>query len=85
MSPHLRRSRITGRYEVALPVGASYVVGATAPGYMFYSKKFEIPRNMSFQIIRQDIPLTPIKKDSSIVLENIYFDFDNCPERSNIF
>jgi len=71
----------TGRYEVALPVGNDYVVSATCPGYMFYSKKFEVPLTMGFQIVRQDIPLTPIKANESIVLENIYFDFDKATLR----
>lgn len=71
----------TGRYEVALPVGNNYVVSATTPGYMFYSKKFEVPQSMNFQILRQDIPLTPIKANETIVLENIYFDFNKATLR----
>lgn len=71
----------TGRYEVALPVGATYIVSATSPGFMFYSRKFEAPADMAFTILRHDIPLIPIKKDSMIVLEHIYFDFNKATLR----
>jgi peptidoglycan-associated lipoprotein len=36
---------------------------------------------MAFTILRHDIPLIPIKKDSMIVLEHIYFDFNKATLR----
>ena len=57
------------------------MVSASTPGYMFFSKKFEVPKGMAFKIVRQDIPLQPVKKDLTIVLENIYFDFNKATLR----
>ncbi len=67
-----------GNYFVSLPTGSSYAFNVSHPGYLFYSDHFEIARRYSrLEPFRKDIPLEPIRKGKSIVLNNIFFDFDS--------
>jgi len=45
-------------------------------GLPFHSENFVIPENAQYQEIQKDIYLKPIKVGQSIVLRNIFFDFD---------
>jgi len=64
----------TGDYLVVLPVGRNYSVSATRDGYFFYSQSFELPKDTTYQEIKKDILLEPIKKGTKVVLNNIFFE-----------
>lgn len=66
----------TGRYLVSLPSGKNYGIAVKKEGYLFHSENFVIPENAQYQEIQKDIYLKPIKIGQSIVLRNIFFDFD---------
>ncbi|MGB4229892.1 MAG: OmpA family protein, partial [Bacteroidales bacterium] len=71
----------TGRYLVSLPSGKNYGIAVKKEGYLFHSENFVIPENAQYQEIQKDIYLKPIKIGQSIVLRNIFFDFDKATIR----
>ena len=65
-----------GRFLLSLPSGRNYGENVNAPGYLFHSENFNIPDTATYQIIDQVIELDKIAVGKSIVLNNIFFDFD---------
>lgn len=65
-----------GRFLLSLPSGRNYGENINAPGYLFHSENFNIPDTATYQIIEQVIELDKIAVGKSIVLNNIFFDFD---------
>lgn len=76
----------TGKYLVTLPSGFNYGIAVRKEGYMFHSENFIIPDTLSFREFNLDIKLKPIEVGNSVVLKNIFFDFDKSsirPESMN--
>ena len=65
-----------GRFLLSLPSGRNYGENINAPGYLFHSENFNIPDTATYQVIEQVIELNKIAVGKSIVLNNIFFDFD---------
>ncbi len=72
----------SGRYLVSLPSGKNYGISVSADGYLFHSENFNIPENAAYQEIEKDFFLKKIAIGSSIVLKNIFFDFNQASLRS---
>jgi outer membrane protein OmpA-like peptidoglycan-associated protein/tetratricopeptide (TPR) repeat protein len=67
-----------GDYLISLPSGAGYAFNVSHPGYLFYSDYFEIDKRYDrLEPLRKDIPLDPLSKGTSVVLNNIFFDVDS--------
>jgi outer membrane protein OmpA-like peptidoglycan-associated protein len=66
----------TGKYLVTLPSGKNYGIAVSADGYLFHSENFDIPLTASYQEVTKDVQLQPISVGSTIVLRNVFFDFD---------
>ena len=64
----------TGQYYVALPAGRTYSITASREGYLFYSERFEVPRDATTSTITKDIALTPVERGRTRLL--VFFDFD---------
>ena len=62
----------TGNFLMVLAEGSEYSLYVNNSGYLFRSLTF----NYASDPVEQDILLTPIKKGSVAVLENIFFDTD---------
>ncbi|MEI8135740.1 MAG: OmpA family protein [Bacteroidota bacterium] len=76
----------TGKYLVTLPSGKNYGIAVKRDGYLFHSENFSIPDNAAFQEFTKDVALKKIEIGSTIVLRNIFFDFDRAtirPESAN--
>jgi len=69
-----KSNEVTGEYLVVLPAGRDYSVSANADGFFFYSQSFELPKDISYKEITNDIGLEPIKKGTKVVLNNIFFE-----------
>lgn len=67
----------TGKYLFILPPGKNYNVTYEAEGYLFKSENLIVPKNSSFQSMKREIRLAPIKANESIVLNNVFFEFDS--------
>ena len=62
---------VDGSYVVVLQPGRSYVITSEAPGYLFYSDRFDVPSDSKNNTVRKDIAMT-----RDIVRLLVYFDFD---------
>ncbi len=62
-----------GEYSVALPSGKNYGFSVTAPGYMFHSENFNIPKTNKYEEIVKNIALQPMTAGSKIILYNTFF------------
>ncbi|MDA3820384.1 MAG: OmpA family protein [Candidatus Delongbacteria bacterium] len=71
----------TGKYIVSLPSGKNYGISVKAEGYLFHSENFNIPAATGYQEVIKDIVLSKVGVGSSIVLKNIFFDYDKATLR----
>ncbi len=71
-----------GSYLVSLPAGRNYGLNFNADGYLFNSLNFDLPDTALFQDIYKEIRLKKIKVGKSIVLRNIFFDYNQFTIRS---
>jgi outer membrane protein OmpA-like peptidoglycan-associated protein len=68
---------LTGEFLVCLPVHNLFALNVSKPGYLFYSENFSLNNpGDSLKTFIKDIPLQPIKIGKTMVLNNIFFDFD---------
>jgi outer membrane protein OmpA-like peptidoglycan-associated protein len=72
----------SGKYLVTLPSGKNYGIAVKRDGYLFHSENFNLPDNADFQEFNKDVALKKIEVGSTIVLKNIFFDFDKATIRS---
>ncbi|HTA63242.1 MAG TPA: OmpA family protein [Bacteroidia bacterium] len=76
----------TGKYLVSLPSGKNYGIAVKKDGYLFHSENFDLPATADYQEVEKNIELKKIDVGKSIVLRNIFFDFDKAtirPESAN--
>ncbi|HLG03862.1 MAG TPA: OmpA family protein, partial [Bacteroidia bacterium] len=66
----------TGKFLVSLPSGKNYGIAVKADGYLFHSENFDIPASENYQEITKDIELGKIDVGSTIVLRNVFFDYN---------
>ncbi len=65
-----------GDYTIALPVGKDYAFNVSKKGYLFYSDNFSLKDTAAGKPFSINIGLQPIAVNASVVLKNIFFDFD---------
>ena len=75
----------TGKYLISLPSGKNYGITVKATGYLFHSENLNIPPTTIYQEIEKDIKLKKMEVGSTIVLNNIFFDFDKSTLRNESF
>lgn len=73
----VRSDSVTGRYFLVLTQGKHYGVFISKKGYLFEDLSFQATGTTALSPDTVDIPLSPIRIGFSMVLENIYFDFDS--------
>jgi outer membrane protein OmpA-like peptidoglycan-associated protein len=76
----------SGKYLVTLPSGKNYGIAVKKESYLFHSENFNIPEGADYQEYNKDVALKKIEVGSTIVLRNIFFDFDKAtirPESAN--
>ena len=67
----------TGQFILILPLGQDYALNINKKGYLFHSENFSLLNSGdSVQIKFLDIPLSPIEIGGTVVLKNIFFEFD---------
>ncbi|MDP4866101.1 MAG: OmpA family protein [Crocinitomicaceae bacterium] len=71
----------TGKYLVSLPAGKNYGIAVKKDGYLFHSENFDIPKTAAFQEVEKDVELKKLAVGGTIVLKNIFFDFDKATLR----
>jgi outer membrane protein OmpA-like peptidoglycan-associated protein len=63
-----------GNYLSVLPLGKNYAFNVSKKGYLFYSGRFEMKEDAGQTQFKNDIPLQPLQKGTSMVLRNIQFE-----------
>lgn len=66
----------TGKYLVSLPSGKNYGIAVTAEGYLFHSEHFNIPEEAAYKEVVKNFDLQKLGIGNSIILKNIFFDYD---------
>ncbi len=66
----------TGNYLITLPTGRDYAFNVNRRGYLFYSENFSFIHKSPDSTYNIDIPLQPLEANATIVLKNIFFDFN---------
>ena len=70
--------KITGEYFVCLPIEKNYAFNVSKPGYLFFSGNFSlIGLEDPEKPYIMNIPLNPIQSGVSVVMQNIFFEFDS--------
>lgn len=67
----------TGRYFFVLTEGDEFGAFAKSAGYLFEDFLFSVEESSLLEPDTIDILLTPIEKDLSMILENVFFEFDS--------
>jgi outer membrane protein OmpA-like peptidoglycan-associated protein len=76
-----KSNAVTGKYLVNLPSGKNYGIAVRKEGYLFHSENFNIPAGADFQEYEKNIGLKKIEVGNTIILKNIFFDFDKATLR----
>lgn len=64
----------TGKYNLSVPAGAKYNVVVKAPGYLVYSTTLDLTDTSKKKVL-DNIVLQPIKLNTPVALNNIFYDF----------
>jgi len=73
----VKSDAITGEYTVVLTEGREYGLYVEKKGYLFADYSFNVNEIENFNSDNLEIELQPIKEGVSMVLNNIYFEFDS--------
>ncbi len=66
----------SGKYLVSLPSGKNYGIAVKMDGYLFHSENFDIPIIATYQEVTKDVELEKIAVGATIVLRNVFFDYN---------
>lgn len=66
----------TGAYQIVLPSGEKYGYLAEAEGFLSINANIDLTEQEEYQELEQDLYLVPIEKDQTLVMNNVFFDFD---------
>jgi len=75
----------TGNYLVSLPSGKNYNITVDAKGYLFYSTNISIPDTSEFKELIKNIKLNKIEVGNKVVLNNIFFDYNQTSLRTDSY
>ncbi|HWZ21339.1 MAG TPA: OmpA family protein, partial [Cytophagaceae bacterium] len=66
----------SGNYQMILPSGNNYGYLAEKPGFISVNSNIDLTKMTEYKEYHKDLYLTPIEVGQSIVINNIFFDFD---------
>ena len=65
-----------GSYKIVLPCGKNYGFSAKANGFYSVSENIDLTVNAGYKEIKKDLYLVPIEIGETVILNNIFFDFN---------
>jgi flagellar motor protein MotB len=74
---HLQSDPENGSFFLPVYPGTNYAFNISKTGYLFYSENLNFRDSLIFTSIEKTFELTPIQQGNSMVLNNIFFDFDS--------
>ena len=75
----------TGNYQIILPSGRKYGYLAQKEGFISVNSNIDLTKMAEYKEYQRDLYLTPIEDGQSIVINNIFFDFDKYDLRKESF
>lgn len=75
----------SGAYLINLPSGKNYGLNVSKDGYLFHSENFNIADTVDYQEVIIDVDLQRIEIGTTVVLKNIFFDYDKASLRPESF
>ncbi len=75
----------SGGYIFNLPSGKNYGINVSKDGYLFHSENFNIADTADYNEVVIDIELQKIEVGTTVVLKNIFFDYDKATLRPESF
>ena len=78
----------TGEYEILLPAGEMYGIRAEAEGFVAESQNIDLrdfKEDGEYFVDGKDLYLVPIEKESTVVMNNVFFDFDKSVVKSESY
>ncbi len=67
---------ITGEYLMVLPGGSEYALYISKLSYVFQSLHFNYLQSEEAEPVIMNVYLSPVEKDASVILNNLFFDVD---------
>jgi outer membrane protein OmpA-like peptidoglycan-associated protein len=71
---------MNGSYVVVLQPGRRYAITAESPGYLFYTDRFDVPRESPNNLVRKDVLMT-----RDVVRLLVFFDFNKASLQSDSY
>ncbi|HEY9114575.1 MAG TPA: OmpA family protein, partial [Bacteroidales bacterium] len=68
---------VNGEFLLILHPGTDYAFNISKKGYLFYSENFNLNATTSENSVSKEFKLSPIQSGNSLVLNNIFFDFNS--------
>lgn len=75
----------TGDYEIILPSGEQYGYLAEAEGFLSISANIDLTEQQEYKEVTQDLYLVPVEREQTIVMNNVFFGFDQSALRNESF
>ncbi len=75
----------SGTYQIVLPSGKNYGYLAQKEGFISINSNVDLTAMPNFKEYQQDLYLTPIEVGETVVINNIFFDFDKYDLRKESF
>ncbi|MEJ2595559.1 MAG: OmpA family protein [bacterium] len=72
--------RMTGEFLMVLQPGKKYAFNIAKKGYVFYSEHFNLDTT-GVRSVNKDFLLSPLRDGATLVLNNLFFDFDRATIR----
>jgi outer membrane protein OmpA-like peptidoglycan-associated protein len=76
-----RSNSSTGNFLLSLPSGKNYGISVSASGYLFHSENFDLQDTATYKEVVKVIELKKVKVGKTIVLNNVFYDFDKATLR----
>ncbi len=71
-----RSNSSSGNFLLPLPTGKDYGISVSATGYLFHSENINMPDTGGYKEVVKVIELKKLKAGKTIVLNNVFYDFD---------
>jgi len=77
----LQSNSSSGEFLASLPSGKNYGIAITREDYLFHSENFNLPKTKDFEKVTKVIELKKADIGTKIILNNIFFDFNQASLR----
>lgn len=73
----IKNNEVTGKYSVILQEGEKYDLSISSKKRTFHSEVIDLQNVKNVDVVKKDVKLKPLIKNTSFILNNIFFGFDS--------